>query len=156
MKKLMTLLISCLMMATAQSQTAELPTVNAEIGEVISVPLMVGNWVDVAAITLYITFNESKLTFLGAEPGLNDMHYTCYWGCIAISWAELTPVTLSGELISFQFLVNGTSMLYFKTHYCEVVQWPYPFFNDELTYLDVLYTNGLVYQPNKSMNTLKK
>ncbi|MFH1159661.1 MAG: cohesin domain-containing protein [bacterium] len=132
-------------------QTASLPTVTANPGENVTLPITVTNFINIGAITLYIQFDPAVLTFitLTGQPS-GTLAGIIGGNILSIAWSDLTPLTISsGTLMNLVFTYNGpgTSPLTFLPG-CEVAQMvgiiPIP--------IVVAYTNGLV-SPNLSNPT---
>jgi len=128
------------------SITAELGNVSAAIGQEILVPLDVNNFVDVAAITFYIGYDPSVLSFIGLEnidPGVVGILGTTLTNPnqVSIVWTASPPNYLSftGKLCDLKFVYNGGSCSLPFDPGCEVT-------NSSMVTLPVMYADGSVTQ----------
>jgi hypothetical protein len=78
---------------------------------------------NVGAITLYITYNPSVVTFVNTTPGqLTGYYANASNGVIGISWSDAGGAAINGTLLTLNFnYSNGTSPLNF-TGGCEIVE----------------------------------
>ncbi len=128
---------------TITSITAQLGNVAATIGQEILVPLDVANFTDVAAITFYIGYDPSVLSFVGLEniatevAGISANVMTSP-DQISIAWSDvLNAFNYTGKLLDLKFVYNGgNSDLVFNPG-CDVS-------NSVLISLPVTYYDGSV------------
>jgi len=147
MKKLMTLLISCLLVTTVFGQTATIGTGCCGIGQMIAIPVYATGWEDVEAITMSIQFDQSQLDFLYCDfhPDFkSNMIYNNDNGVVRFAWYTLTPETLdNGKFCTMFFIQWGASPLTFVP-INEFVKTPYIIMN-------MTYVNGGVTLPPSMM-----
>jgi hypothetical protein len=127
MKKKFTLIIYLLCVSASFSfaQTVSLTTVTASPGENISMPLTVGSFTNVAAITFNISYDPTVLTFNSISGGaVTGILAGAAGTTISIVWSATPPtyLTLTGLFCNLNFTYNGgTSSLNFLPYpQCQV------------------------------------
>jgi hypothetical protein len=140
-------LIACVT-GNAQTGTAAIGSVSgATIGSIITVPIDVTGFTNVAAITLSIQYDQSVLTpypdgktlASNINSQISSALISGYSGKINIGWYASNPANISsGKLCDLSFVYNGGSTnLTFKVNECDIQ-------NSVLNPLSVTYNNGSV------------
>ncbi len=124
--------------------TVSIPTVSAEAGQDVSVPVNVENFNNVGAITLVINYDASALNFEGLEntPRGDFIDRTPSDGELRVVWFDATasnPINIgTGKLLDLQFTFSGgTADLSFDEGRSEIA-------DASATVLDVTYEAGVV------------
>jgi uncharacterized protein (TIGR02145 family) len=121
------------------SATCAIANYTASPGENLTIPVTVANWTNIGAITIYIRYNPSVLTFNGINSAPIGMLGNATDSTIILGWYGLSYLTLTGTLCNLTFTYNGpgSSVLNFLPN-CEVVSMP------GFIPVQVTYTNGSV------------
>ena len=124
--------------------TVSIPTVSAEAGQDVSVPVNVENFNDVGAITLVINYDAGALTFNALEntPRSGFISNTPSEGELRITWFDATasnPINIdAGKLLDLQFAFSGgAANISFDENASEIA-------DANATVLDVTYEAGIV------------
>ncbi len=129
---------------TAQAQTLTIGSVLACAAPEVFVPVTGSNLVGIGSITLYISFDSSKVIYQSLEnidPQLNGVIYSLNTSPfqLAIVWTKVTPINFSDKkLFDIHFKFKGESTPVFFNADCEIS-------NSQLQILPVNYLNGSVY-----------
>lgn len=136
----------------AQPITASIGTVLANAGDEVLIPVDVTGFIDVGAITFFIGFDESVLTFIGIEnihselTGLQGNAMTNPTE-VGIVWSADPPFSAnisSGKLFDLKFFYNGGNCDLTFSDDCEVT-------DPGLLPIYVDYTNGGISQASSSL-----
>jgi len=127
----------------SQSTSLSIGTVQAKVGESVSVPINVLNLSDAGAISLKINYDSAKLSFIGVENSAVTFTANANAGVITLGWFDATaanPLTISsGKLVDLKFSVTGgsgtTSNISFIQSACEIA-------NSAATPVSVSYNGG--------------
>ncbi|MBN3035382.1 MAG: hypothetical protein JW861_07325 [Bacteroidales bacterium] len=137
------LLITATQFARGQSATVSIGDYTADPG-LVNIAIDVTNFVDVAAITLFIEYDPNVISYVSyTSTVITNVYTNAYpWGSnyvLGISWAELTSINLSsGVLMELVFnYVGGTSALDFMESQCEIA-------NSGGYVIPTVYTDGSI------------
>ncbi|MCF8369914.1 MAG: cohesin domain-containing protein [Bacteroidales bacterium] len=146
MKKLIfpvLIIFAAIFYANGQTSTVSLDDYTLVPGQV-NIPLDFTNFVDVGAITLYIEYDQSVVSYLSYIPGEIDNVVTNTYPSgskyiLGISWIDIVSVpNISGTLITLVFdYTGGTTALDFQDPLCEIA-------NQLGDVLPVLYYDGSI------------
>jgi len=158
MKKIMYLILTSQLavwaLPKAFTQTVSLDTVQANPGDTVWVPCKFTNMNNIGAITLFILFDESVLTFQGSDNLVPEAQGLLANGMtnparVGLSWVApgSTGVNFTdGQVFDLKFLYAGeTSELTFSQE-CEIVDW-------DGNPLAIVYVNGMVKANTGSANS---
>jgi len=148
MKRIM-ILFSLLLFSTtfvfSQSTSLSLGSVQAKVGDTVNVPINVSNLNNAGAISLKISYDNVKLSFIGLANPAVTFSSNATGGVIALGWFDATaanPLSItSGILANLKLVVtsgSGTNtVLSFKTAESELA-------NSLGTPINVLYNSGAI------------
>lgn len=121
-----------------------LPTKTGDIGQTIDFPINAKNFtVDPGAISLFIGYDNSVLTYTGSTPGTLDNYYinTMPGSQLGIQWSDLLGLDIdpNGDdvLLTLHFTYNGGECPLTFNAGCEFSQ-------TDLTFIPVAYFDGAV------------
>lgn len=129
----------------SQSTTLSLGSVQAKVGDTVSVPINVSNLSNAGAISLKILYDNTKLSFVGIANSAVTFTSGATGGEVALGWFDQTaanPLSISsGKLVDLKFKVTGgdnsTTPLTFNTNASEIA-------NSSGNPITVTYSNGSV------------
>jgi len=114
--------------AYSQGATATLGTVIACPADTILVPVNVTNFTNIAAITLFVSYNGSVLSFQGLSnvhpslSGISSNAMTTPVVQVGIAWSSIIPFTVvSGKLFDLKFVLTGGNCSMSITNETEIV-----------------------------------
>lgn len=126
---------------TAQAQTLTIGSVQTCAAPEVLVPITGADLVSIGSITLFITFDSTRLTYRSFEnidPQLNGIIYSLNTTPfqLAIVWSNVVPVEfLQKKLFDIRFAFNGEETPLIFNANCEIS-------NSQLQILPVNYLNG--------------
>ena len=125
------------------SGSITIASVNAPVGDTVSVPLTAKGISNIGAISLKISYNSSNLSFVDVKNAAVTFTYNAASGVISLGWFDATATTPmkidSGKLVDLRFVVNSSSAdnLSFLTSQSEL--------SDESgKVVDIQFVNGIV------------
>jgi hypothetical protein len=134
------LFIQCSFMS---AQTLTIHTAEVCAGQEVLLPVTGESLLNVAALTLYIGFDTTNLSFVSIEnidPQLTGMSANMMSAPsqLAFAWSNTIPVNfLNGKMFDLKFITNGLSAPVFFNPGCEIA-------DPSGTALPVVYTNGAI------------
>jgi hypothetical protein len=146
MKKLFFLFLISMVLgrnaATGQAATATISTIVSCDNLEVVVPLNIQNFTNVGAMTLFIGYDTTQLTFQSLEnihPSFQGIFYnvmTVPRTQIAVSYSNMAGVTVvAGKLFDMKFMFKTTATALVFNQGCDLV-------NTYFQNIPVLYTNG--------------
>ena len=127
--------------STAQAQSLTIGSVQACAASEVLIPVMGDGIENIGSITLFITFDNTDITFKSVDnidPQIQNMNYSLIQNPVklAFAWSGVTPVSFQNKkLFDLRFTFTGRSSdVVFNTD-CEIA-------NSKLEIIPVLYNNG--------------
>jgi hypothetical protein len=149
MNKVKVILLILLVVASraySQGATATIGTINACPGDTVLIPVNVTNFTNISAITLFVSYNSSVLSFQGLSnvlpslSGISSNAMTSPVVQVGVAWSSITPFTVtSGKLFDMRFVHVGGNCSLSITNETEIV-------NSSLDVINVTRINGTVSQ----------
>jgi len=158
MNKIKVILLVIVLLASraySQGATATVGTVTACPADTILVPFNVTNFSSISAMTLFITYNASVLSFQGlinvnsSLSGVSSNAMTSPFDQIGIAWSNINPFTvISGKLFDLKFVLTGGTCNLSITNQSEIV-------NSSLDIISFTRYNGSVNQNSTPVFSLQ-